>query len=178
MLNCASVAQEAATPIPRSGSPNGSYSLRLGYNTEGPEGPIVEIVDSRSRVLGRTEYPTDASEKSPQILWSPKSTAVALNSKQRNYTSLTVLRLSADKNRFLDLEVPDLVALSGGRIKSTDELLPRAFVAARKWIDDKTLLVHASMMLRDKRGTELTFAIKLQVAADNLLITEIKEVRE
>ncbi|MES2572355.1 MAG: hypothetical protein V4710_20160 [Verrucomicrobiota bacterium] len=163
----------AGPKIPRSTSPNRQYSVRLGDNSTGP---IVEVINLKSRVLGETEYPMDASEKFPIVLWSPKSTSVALTSKQLHYTLLSVLHYSPKKKRFLELEIPDLVALSGGRIKSIDELRPSAFVAARKWIDDQTLLVQAGMLLLGPAGDELSLEIRLRLRGNTFTIESIKEL--
>ena len=165
----------AGPKIPQSNSPNRQYSVRLGDTSSGP---IVEVIDLKSRVLGETEYPIDASDKFPIVLWSPKSTSVALTSRQLHYTSLTVLHYSPEKRRFLPMEVPDLVALSGGRIKSVDELRTSAFVAARKWIDDQTLLVRANMMLRGPTGDEIFLEIKLRIRNDAFTIETIREISE
>jgi len=178
-LTCPCFAQHVEM-IAHSQSPNGKYSLRLAYVSEEP---TLQVTDSRSHVIGESpSFPVDSSpgeqHQLPEILWSANSTSVALNSKQQHYTFLTVLHFSPKKQRFLDLTVPDLVALTGHRIKSIDELTPRAFVAAQKWIDEKTVLVHASMMLRAPPGGQLSFEATLKIQDSALIVSETKDISD
>lgn len=157
LFSTAAFAQNEPVPLENGKSPDGRFEVVLEadkdtpgyekYEMKGGSYPAFLILDQESgKALVRIEFPGDVqSDQQPlrkhtKILWSPKSSAVAINTDERFYSHLTLAAFDEESGVFKKVIVPDYMTLTGFPDPPREQLRARGREFAEGWTEDGHLI--------------------------------------
>jgi hypothetical protein len=173
-------------------SPDGRFEVVLEADIDDPafsryelkgeddQFPAYLVLQRQSgKILMRIRYPADShSDKQPlrkhtKVLWSPLSTAVAINTRERFYTHTSLAVFDPGKVEFRRVELPDYETLTSFSKPDSRKLKPRGASWVSAWTSEGHFIYESRLAsLVDEELDPLRHRVELSIGAEGCKVVK------